>query len=1151
MKKILLFPFTLLALLIGQVSWSPPAWLQALYRVLLTHLKTSLGLLVLVAACVAAFYYYQNLPKPVMVKAHIAAIPLTANYDGAKPGHLNIRFEYDFSQLHEDQIRPQGVPSVARIDLVGKTLVEGIQLSPAKKGQWIWINDRELQFRPETDWPAATQYSITFDKSIFVTEAVLSDTHYTTTTPALKAEFSAIEFYQDPQDIAVRRVVSTLKFTHPVDQASLESLLSMSMRASGDNILAKAKPYQFTVSYDKHYREAYIQSEAVALPDKPNYMKVALAAGLKSILGGQASENSVEKKIFIPDVYSFLKVETNSQIVRNEKNQPEQLLMLEFTDDINEKELLDKLSIYLLPKSGQRNGRNYWKGPRQVNANVLNDSKKIAFTVIANENNYSKVYNLKIDAPEGRYIYLKIDKGLTSVNKFVHAGLYDALLTAPRYPKEVNINGEGSVLSYSGNHELSVLTRGVTGLKYTVGRLLPGQLYHLISQTRGDISNPSFNNWNFNEKNIADFDTKIVPLTKSHPKQANYSSLDLSQFLPQQENRFGLFFVEVQAYDYKKRREVYQANDKRLILVTDLGVMVKNNADKSHDVFVQSIANGLPVAQAKVELLGRNGVPIFSGQTDIGGHLFIPAIDKLETEKTPTVYIVKSGTDLSFIPYDRHSRQINLSKFDIGGVRLNSGNRNALNAFVFTDRGIYRPSETVNIAMIVKQMDLSNVENIPLELVIRDPRNKEIRVNKFTLPKMGFADFTFPTTASSDTGRYSVSLHLIRDNRYRGQEIGSSSFKVEEFQPDTMKIQSNLLQAKDNGWNTQEQLSAKVQLKNLFGTAAQDRKLQARLRIQAHHFQFKDYADYTFTDAFFDKNQRPLSVNKRLEDKRTDADGLATFDLDLSQFKQGTYQLNFSVEGFDQAGGRSVIANNSTLISPLETLVGYKADGKLNYINAKSKRHIHFIAIDKSLKQKAAEDLRLRLIEIQSVSTLVKQRNGTYKYQTIKKETPVSSKDFVLPVKGYEYAIDTQQAGDFALEIIDEKERRLARAHFSVVGFADLSGKIDKNAELQVKLDKSDYFPGETISMHIKAPYVGTGLITIESDKVHTYRWFKTERQSSIQSIRLPEDVEGSAYINVAFVRDASSKEVNAVITPKDLTPVIASVNVSKTYIFL
>ena len=62
--------------------------------------------------------------------------------------------------------------------------------------------------------------------------------------------------------------------------------------------------------------------------------------------------------------------------------------------------------------------------------------------------------------------------------------------------------------------------------------------------------------------------------------------------------------------------------------------------------------------------------------------------------------------------------------------------------------------------------------------------------------------------------------------------------------------------------------------------------------------------------------------------------------------------------------------------------------------------------------------------------------------------------------------------------------------------------------------------------MNIKAPYVGAGLITIETDKVHSHKWFHTTAESTIESIRVPENLEGNAYVNVSFLRSVQSKEI-------------------------
>jgi uncharacterized protein YfaS (alpha-2-macroglobulin family) len=1127
MKKLLLLPLTILVSLVGSVNWAPPPWISSLHLFFRSNPKKSMSLGLLIVASVLGYLYYDALPKPLRVTAYIDELHVSPNYEGARPSNLLVRFEYDSAELNDGQVVPEGEPSVARIDLVGQVVTEGLSLTPAMTGKWQWTDGHTLQFEPDNDWPAGTDYAVTVSKHILAAGTLLSADTYHVSTPAFEAQFSDSEFYLDPKEPSVRRVVSTLTFSHPVDKTSLEKNLSMAMLAVDSSKDTAFKVFDYTLSYDKNFRQAYIHSEAVSLPEKSNYMKLALQAGVMSILGGQPSDQNYEEKVMIPDLYSFLKVNyATSDIVRNEKNEPEQVVVLEFTDAIEKDTLLSKLSLTMLPQVGQRNGKNHWREAREVNANVLADSQGLALQLIPNERNASKTYSFIVDVPENRYLYLKVEEGLTSVNHFVQTSFYDTILQAPSYPKEVGIAGEGAVLTYSGDHQLSILTRGVSSLKYSVGRLLDGQINHLVSQTRGDISNPDFNSWQFDEQNLAEFESKMIRLGSKHPKKANYSSFDLSSYLPKSGQRFGLFFVDVKAWDARQNAAIYGVQDKRLILVTDLGLIVKNNADQSHEVFVQSISNGEPVAGAKVALLGKNGIRLFEGETGEDGHVSLPSTRGLSDEKSPTVYVVQFQNDLSFIPFDRYSRQINLSRFDIGGTSTDQYRQDSLNAFLFTDRGIYRPGETVNIGLIVKNNDLSNVENIPLEWVIRGPRGNEVRVNKFRLPDKGLGDFQFRTQASSDTGSYTASLHLVRNNKYRGREIGGVNFKVEEFQADTMKINSRLLEVTKKGWSTADNIDARVALNNLFGTPAQGRKVSARMIVQPHNFVFKDYADYDFTAPFIGKGTKPLSINMVLPDQQSDADGITQFELNLQAFQEGAYRLEFIAEGFDQAGGRSVVASNSTLISPLKTLVGFKADGKLNYINVNSARGLEFIAIDNELNKVDQDGITLKLIHVQSVSTLVKQTNGTYKYQTIQKRVDLSSEQVSISRAGLPYQIDTKTPGDYVLEMIDAKQRILARLDYSVVGFANLAGKLDKNSELQLKLNKEDYYPGDMIEMSIKAPYAGAGLISIETDRVHAFKWFKTAEESTLQQIQIPDSLEGTAYINVAFVRDVASTEV-------------------------
>ena len=1112
--------------LLGRFSYAPAPWMRAV-NAFCRRRPFSFGLLVLMLVFLAVGVgYLMQRPGPTEVVAAITPPGPPADRVDPRPDDLVVRFDLDPDSLPPDAPPPDGTPSVARIDLIGKT-VDGIVLSPAMAGRWQWTDDGTLTFAPDTPWPAGTRFSIDFPPAIFTPETHLKRMAYAFTTPTFEASIEDLAFYQDPTDSTVRRVVATLLFSHAVDGKSLESHLSMAMRPSGAGIDTPPTPVGVSVTYDDPHRRAYLQSDSLELPPQSNTLRLTVAPGVRPAAGGAPTAGELSDTVVVPDRYSFLKVTgAGASIATNDREDPEQVIHLGFTDAIAATELDAKLRVYLLPAVNPRRHQRRWNSPRDVTDADLAAAETVALRALPNPREASTDYHFVIDVPENRYLYLRIEPQLTSVNGFIQADFYDAVLPTPRYPRQVKLAGDGAIVNATGPQHLGVMARSLTAVRATVGRLLPGQIAHLITQTDGDIRDPYFTNPHFSEDDIADITRTIVDLKPVHPGRATYTALDMAAYRAGVDNGYGLFFVHVEGWDRTARRPVHGADDRRLILVTDLGLMVKNNADGSHDLFVQSFRTGRPVAGAAVRLLGKNGLPLFERTTDADGHASIPVTRDFRDERRPSVYLVSTDGDTAFIPFEGFSRQIDTSRFDVGGIAAAGGREGALTGFIFSDRGIYRPGDTVHLGMIVKKAPLDDISGIPLEVVIQGPRHNTVRAEKRQLPEKGFFELAYATDATANTGRYRVSLYLVRDDKRRGRLLGSAGFAVEEFIPDTMKITSTLVEAPARGWTTAETLTARVTLTNLFGAPAAGHRVQPRVTIRPAHFHFDAYADYIFTDPLQDDGKPPLRLDEALPAETTDEKGQVQVQIPLDRFRNGTYQLDFTAEGFDAASGRSVAAARRTLISPLPHLVGVKPDGDLGFIHAGADRQVSWSAIGADLSPIALDGLTLTRIEIQHISTLVKQPNGTFAYQTVDREVTVDHRPFAIAASGTAGALITDTPGDWAVEIHDAAGTRLARLTYTVVGHGNLTGRLEKDATLQLKLEKNDYRAGETIRLSITAPYVGSGLITIESDRVHAFKWFKTDTASTLESIRLPEDIEGNAYVSVAFLRDAASKEI-------------------------
>ena len=1112
-------PGPILQSLFGRFSWTPPGWLQRIGCAMRRRPWSSALLLLVLVSALAGYLYYQQLPQPLSYTVTISAPgPASIGEDQLHPQPLLIHFRHPVAGEHS---------SVAAMALLDRSIAQGIALSPAHPGEWRWQDEATLRFDPQQEWPADQAYTVQLQASLFRDGVRLADKQPGFHSAAFTAQLDSLSFYQHPEQRDERRVLASLSFSHPVNEDSLKQQLRLLLRPSGadTDTTATALPYQ--ISLDAHGRIAHIQTAPLTLPEHSQPLRLELAAGLRAAHGPGKSAEAVHGEVQIPDRYSLFKVSDSAlNMVRNQDGDPQQVLTLGFTDDLDSATLAGHLQAWVLPPR-----RPAWRSPREVNEEVLARATPLPLHAIPNPREAESRHSFRLDAPAGRHLYFRISAPLASAHDFVMAQPYDQILGIPDYPRELGITNEGSVLLLSGEQRLGLLARHLEQVQVRIGRVLPGQLNHLVSQSHGDISNPIFSNYQFREENISVVESHILDLAMRHPASPIHAAVDLRQAL-QADDGYGLFFVEVQGWDKRNQRPMHGVSDKRLILLTDLGVIAKDNQDGTRELFIQSLRTGQPVAGAHVELLGKNGLAVFYTQSDARGHVRLPSTQGLTGPQQPIVYLVRHGEDLAFLPFERHQRQLNFSRFDVGGQYVSPGHDEQLSAFLFSERGIYRPGDTVHLGGIVRQQNLALPPTLPVELEIRNPRGTAVLTRRFKLPEAGLFEQDYASEAAGETGRYQVALYLIRDAQgkqtaRRSAQIGTASFEIEEFQPDTLRIHSRLPGSVGKAWVHADQLSAEIKLENLFGSPAQDRRVSATMTLRPTGYRFTDYADYRFDDPTIDPKQPLREVRLPLDEQRTDADGLARFGLPLEEYRHTTYQLVIDSEGYEPGEGRHVSASSSALISPLEYLIGYRSDGRLDFIHRKAERRVHLIAIDARLQAIAPQGLRLQRLSRQQIATLVRQPNGAYQYQSVPKETLLNEEAIEIGTEGSEILLDSTDPGDFILQVVDPADTVLARIPYSVVGSANLGGVLDRQAELRLRLDRADYRAGEEIELNITAPYTGAGLITIESDRVHAFRWFRSDTQSSMQRIRVPEGLEGNAYVNVSFVRAVDSPEIH------------------------
>ncbi|MEP7101845.1 MAG: MG2 domain-containing protein, partial [Burkholderiales bacterium] len=1052
--------------------------------------------------------WWQARPKPVEVSVKASGPALTDFANNGAPQPMTLIFSN----------------SVAPLALLGKEVNSGITVTPPIEGTWRWASDRQLAFTPKAEWPIGTEFKVVLDANAVAPQIRLETHEFTFTSALFQPTLRKAEFHQDPVNPAIKTVEIEVGFTHPVDTVEFEKRIELRLGTQAEGTLGIGRETTpFSVSYDKQKLSAYVHSAVLAIPKESTELHFRLDKGAVAQLGGTPSKTGLNQSVTVPGLFSLSVDDAAIAVVTNERYEPEQVLVVKTSQLVHEREVAKNLAAWVLPlqnprikKEDQTDEPYAWADPREVTAQVLKLATRLDLGAIPAEQEQTQVHSFKLRADVGRMVYVQVDGKTKSFGGYLMRGDAQRIVTVPPYPPELRILSQGALLPMSGEKKVAVLVRDLPGVRVEIARVQPSQLQHLVSQTNGSFANPDFIG-NFGPDNMTDRFEQKLPLPGLQRGKPHYESIDLAQYLAKDADaKRGLFLLKVQGYDPKtdpanakpvavdpnapqaepdaepetnnesesgqENQDPSKLEERRLVLVTDLGLLIKQSTDGSRDVYVQSIFSGEPVVGVSVEVIAKNGSTLFSQTTDAAGHVRFDKLEGMVRERAPLLVIAKKAGDMSFMPLNRNDRQLDFSRFDVGGMQ-NARSQDQLSAYIFSDRGIYRPGETLHLGLIVKASDWAKpLAGVPLEAEVLDARGLVVKKERIRLGAGGFAELTHTTQASSPTGNYTINLNVLRGNEVLRQ-LGSTTVKVQEFLPDRMTVSAQLLTtggavatAFADGWVSPKDLKGHISAQNLFGTPAENRKVELSMVLSPAYPAFRAHADYSF----YDPQRAKQGFSDNLPDGKTNEKGDADVDLNLSRYARATYRLSLLGKVFEPEGGRSVAAEASVLVSELPFLVGVKNDGDMGFVSRGSKRISTIITIDPQAKKRATDGLTLQLVERKVVSVLMRQANDTYRYESRKKEAVVSEQRLAVPVAGFSLKLDTEKAGNYSYVIRDAAGVELNRIDYSVAGQGNVTRSLERNAELQLTLNKKDYAPGEEIEISIRAPYVGAGLITIE-----------------------------------------------------------------------
>ncbi|EUC01233.1 Alpha-2-macroglobulin MG1 domain-containing protein, partial [Rhizobium sp. CF080] len=166
----------------------------------------------------------------------------------------------------------------------------------------------------------------------------------------------------------------------------------------------------------------------------------------------------------------------------------------------------------------------------------------------------------------------------------------------------------------------------------------------------------------------------------------------------------------------------YDTKATQWFVVSDIGLTTYAGTD-GLNVFARSLGSAKPMAGVDLQLLAKNNEILGTAKTDADGRaVFTAGLMRGTAAMVPAVLAAQNnGQDYVFLDMARAG--FDLSDRGVTG-RPAPG---AIDILPWTERGIYRPGETVHASAIARNIDATAIENLPLTFVFLRPDGVEDR----------------------------------------------------------------------------------------------------------------------------------------------------------------------------------------------------------------------------------------------------------------------------------------------------------------------------------------------------------------------------------------------------------------------------------------
>ena len=963
-----------------------------------------------------------------------------------------------------------------------------LTLEPTVHGKYRWMGTATITFTPRDTLPKATRFSVRIPagtKSLSG-QSLPKDFIWQFETPRpLIVNFSP---FDGAKFVELDHAIFIF-FNQKIDPQTASKFISVEERVGGQVLYPSFKVRLATQEEVKPHQGYRSEVTLVLTPDQPwkkgATIVVLCKAGLPGVEGplGMAADYSHQFTTY--SEFAFTGLRNNSSF------SPSQSLMMLFSTPVSIKETAKHL--------------------------VFNPPVKIDYESIEYDYTTEEIHLQLPLQPETEYqgsflsgLQDRFGQELKPDTKF-------RFRTGSFTPYVRMTTGPGILEAYE-SHRYPIQLMNADSLVVQMGRLNFDRIVPLMQKLSYDYSQrlaweEGILDWTNTQKETAEelSQSKTWHLNLPRNKEVE-RPIDLDQVLGKSAR--GIVLLQVDNLFPGERRRFLKA----LVEVTNLGITAKFSPDNNL-IWVTNLKDASPVVGASVEVRSDSNVVLWSGTTGSDGLVKTPGWGKLGLAQHQSLgeeeyYDSGHPRQWVLVKY-KDDVAVTSSEWNNGiepwvfGVQADwSPKFEPLQASVFTDRGLYKVAEQVEVKGIVrvkKEGTWRIPTNTALRLVVRNSRNDEIFSAEQKLSLFGSFAVSLLLKPTSPLGYYPIVLQTkqVKNGKEQWEDVGFAQFRVEAFRPAEFEVTAL---AGRKSYIVGDTVTGFISGRYLFGAPMKEEAITWRLTASETSWSPEGFEGYFFGP------MRWLSTYSHGFGSRLLASGQGTLDdggsLGIrSNLRVGEIvgAVSLMIEGDVTSKSRQTISGRTVVtVHGGEYYVGISPSS--TFVSADSLFQYKLLAVTPEGKTLPNISLTVKLYQRIWRSVRKAETGGRYVWTSEIENVLADSAVIQSTAEPFLRSFRTKQAGLYFLDV-EGKDKRgnriVSNAYFYVSGSSYVPWERTNDDKIELVANKSNFTPGETASLIVKSPYEeALALISIEREGIIHH--FTRKLRGSAPQIDLP-----------------------------------------------